>query len=91
MNEAIRLHNEVPQGLSSAIFTESIKDAETFLSAIGSDCGIANVNIRTSGAEIGEHLGAKKRQAEEESLNQMHGSNTCVARRAQLIGVMSFL
>jgi aldehyde dehydrogenase (NAD+) len=60
MNEAIRLHNEVSQGLSSAIFTESIKKAETFLSAMGSDCGIANVNVGTSGAEIGGAFGGEK-------------------------------
>ncbi|MCZ6698479.1 MAG: aldehyde dehydrogenase family protein, partial [Planctomycetota bacterium] len=53
LDEAIRLHNGVPQGLSSAIFTENLLEAERFLSAVGSDCGIANVNIGTSGAEIG--------------------------------------
>jgi len=60
IDDAIRLHNEVPQGLSSAIFTESLKKAEKFLSAIGSDCGIANVNIGTSGAEIGGAFGGEK-------------------------------
>jgi aldehyde dehydrogenase (NAD+) len=60
LDEAIRLHNEVPQGLSSAIFTESLKQAEKFLSAVGSDCGIANVNIGTSGAEIGGAFGGEK-------------------------------
>jgi aldehyde dehydrogenase (NAD+) len=60
LDDAIRLHNEVPQGLSSAIFTESIKNAEKFLSAAGSDCGIANVNIGTSGAEIGGAFGGEK-------------------------------
>ena len=60
IDEAIRLHNEVPQGLSSAIFTESIKNAEKFLSVTGSDCGIANVNIGTSGAEIGGAFGGEK-------------------------------
>jgi len=54
------LHNEVPQGLSSAIFTQSLKKAEKFLSAQGSDCGIANVNIGTSGAEIGGAFGGEK-------------------------------
>jgi aldehyde dehydrogenase (NAD+) len=58
--EAIRLHNDVPQGLSSAIFTESLRRAEEFLSARGSDCGIANVNIGTSGAEIGGAFGGEK-------------------------------
>jgi aldehyde dehydrogenase (NAD+) len=58
--EAVALHNDVPQGLSSAIFTESIRRAEHFLSARGSDCGIANVNIGTSGAEIGGAFGGEK-------------------------------
>jgi len=60
IDEAVKLHNEVPQGLSSAIFTESLKNAERFLSTIGSDCGIANVNIGTSGAEIGGAFGGEK-------------------------------
>lgn len=59
-NEAIALHNAVPQGLSSAIFTENNSEAEIFLSASGSDCGIANVNIGTSGAEIGGAFGGEK-------------------------------
>lgn len=58
--EAIQLQNNVPQGLSSAIFTERLKNAEHFLSNIGSDCGIANVNIGTSGAEIGGAFGGEK-------------------------------
>ena len=60
LDEAIALHNGVPQGLSSAIFTESVRQAEQFLSARGSDCGIANVNIGTSGAEIGGAFGGEK-------------------------------
>jgi aldehyde dehydrogenase (NAD+) len=60
IEEAIRLHNEVPQGLSSAIFTTSLRTAEKFLSHEGSDCGIANVNIGTSGAEIGGAFGGEK-------------------------------
>jgi aldehyde dehydrogenase (NAD+) len=60
LDEAVRLHNAVPQGLSSAIFTESMRQAEQFLSARGSDCGIANVNIGTSGAEIGGAFGGEK-------------------------------
>ncbi len=59
-DEAIALHNGVPQGLSSAIFTNDLMQAQTFLSAIGSDCGIANVNIGTSGAEIGGAFGGEK-------------------------------
>ncbi|GAB4580319.1 MAG: aldehyde dehydrogenase family protein [Anaerolineales bacterium] len=60
LEEAIELHNGVPQGLSSAIFTDSMRKAEQFLSASGSDCGIANVNIGTSGAEIGGAFGGEK-------------------------------
>ena len=54
------MQNNVPQGLSSAIMTDSLREAERFLSAIGSDCGIANVNIGTSGAEIGGAFGGEK-------------------------------
>jgi aldehyde dehydrogenase (NAD+) len=60
LDEAIRMHNDVPQGLSSAIFTTSVRNAEYFLSTVGSDCGIANVNIGTSGAEIGGAFGGEK-------------------------------
>jgi aldehyde dehydrogenase (NAD+) len=58
--EAIRLQNDVPQGLASCIFTLNMREAETFLSAAGSDCGIANVNIGPSGAEIGGAFGGEK-------------------------------
>ena len=58
--EAVALHNDVPQGLSSAIFTDNVREAEYFLSHRGSDCGIANVNIGTSGAEIGGAFGGEK-------------------------------
>jgi aldehyde dehydrogenase (NAD+) len=60
LDEAIAVHNDVPQGLSSAIFTDSLQHAERFLAASGSDCGIANVNIGTSGAEIGGAFGGEK-------------------------------
>lgn len=60
LQEAITWHNSVPQGLSSAIFTNDLKEAELFLSAVGSDCGIVNVNIGTSGAEIGGAFGGEK-------------------------------
>ncbi len=60
MDEAIALHNGVPQGLSSAIFTRDLLEAERFLSCAGSDCGIANVNIGTSGAEVGGAFGGEK-------------------------------
>jgi aldehyde dehydrogenase (NAD+) len=60
IEDAIGMQNDVPQGLSSAIFTTDIRNAEAFLSATGSDCGIANVNIGTSGAEIGGAFGGEK-------------------------------
>ena len=60
LDEAIEMHNSVPQGLSSAIFTMNMRSAERFLAASGSDCGIANVNIGTSGAEIGGAFGGEK-------------------------------
>ena len=60
IQEAIELHNDVPQGLSSAMFTQNIKNSELFLSSLGSDCGIANINIGTSGAEIGGAFGGEK-------------------------------
>jgi aldehyde dehydrogenase (NAD+) len=60
LREAIHLQNDVPQGLSSAIMTNSMRDAELYLSVAGSDCGIANVNIGTSGAEIGGAFGGEK-------------------------------
>ncbi len=60
LEEAIQIHNNVPQGLSSSMFTLNIRNAEHFLSSIGSDCGIANINIGTSGAEIGGAFGGEK-------------------------------
>ncbi len=60
LEEAIDMQNGVPQGLSSAIMTDSLREAEAFLSVLGSDCGIANVNIGTSGAEIGGAFGGEK-------------------------------
>ena len=60
LDEAIQMHNDVPQGLSSAMFTQSVKNSELFLSSVGSDCGIANINIGTSGAEIGGAFGGEK-------------------------------
>ncbi|HLC06221.1 MAG TPA: aldehyde dehydrogenase family protein, partial [Anaerolineales bacterium] len=60
LEDGLRIHNDVPQGLSSAIFTGSLRAMETFLSTKGSDCGIANVNIGTSGAEIGGAFGGEK-------------------------------
>jgi aldehyde dehydrogenase (NAD+) len=60
LDEAIEMQNGVPQGLSSAIMTVNMREAEKFLSQAGSDCGIANVNIGTSGAEIGGAFGGEK-------------------------------
>ena len=60
LEEAIAMHNDVEQGLSSCILTNDLREAETFLSAEGSDCGIANVNIGPSGAEIGGAFGGEK-------------------------------
>ncbi|HTE05933.1 MAG TPA: aldehyde dehydrogenase family protein, partial [Planctomycetota bacterium] len=60
LDEAIAANNDVPQGLSSALFTTRLQSSERFLSAAGSDCGIANVNIGTSGAEIGGAFGGEK-------------------------------
>src|SRR5690606_34176329 len=59
-DDAIALHNAVPQGLASSIFTENLREAERFCSAAGSDCGIVNVNIGPSGAEIGGAFGGEK-------------------------------
>jgi aldehyde dehydrogenase (NAD+) len=60
LNEAIRIQNDVPQGLSSAIFTNDLREAERFVGPAGSDCGIANVNAGTSGAEVGGAFGGEK-------------------------------
>jgi aldehyde dehydrogenase (NAD+) len=60
LEQAIAIQNGVPQGLASAIFTDDLREAELFCSAVGSDCGIANVNIGTSGAEIGGAFGGEK-------------------------------
>ena len=60
LDEAVAMQNDVPQGLSSSIFTNDLREAELFISAGGSDCGIANVNIGPSGAEIGGAFGGEK-------------------------------
>jgi aldehyde dehydrogenase (NAD+) len=60
IEDAIAMQNDVPQGLSSCIFTTDVREAELFTSAAGSDCGIANVNLGTSGAEIGGAFGGEK-------------------------------
>jgi aldehyde dehydrogenase (NAD+) len=81
-DEVMAWHNEVPQGLSSALFTDSFRTAERFLSAEGSDCGIANVNIGTSGAEIGGAFGGEKetgggREAGSDSWKNYMRRQTC--------------
>src|SRR5215470_16990379 len=60
LEDALRLHNEVPQGLASSVFTNDLREAESFMGAAGSDCGIVNVNIGPSGAEIGGAFGGEK-------------------------------
>jgi aldehyde dehydrogenase (NAD+) len=60
IDEAMKIHNDVPQGLSSAIFTNNLEESELFISQNGSDCGIANVNTSTAGAEIGGAFGGEK-------------------------------
>jgi aldehyde dehydrogenase (NAD+) len=60
LEDALHMHNEVPQGLASSIFTNDLREAESFMSAAGSDCGIVNVNIGPSGAEIGGAFGGEK-------------------------------
>ena len=82
LDEAIALQNSVKQGLSSAIFTTNLLSAETFLSPEGSDCGIANVNMGTSGAEIGGAFGGEKetgagREAGSDSWKQYMRRQTC--------------
>jgi aldehyde dehydrogenase (NAD+) len=82
VDDAIAIQNNVPQGLSSAIFTQNVLTAEAFLSARGSDCGIANVNIGTSGAEIGGAFGGEKdtgggREAGSDSWKQYMRRQTC--------------
>ena len=82
LEEAIAMQNDASQGLSSAIFTDSVRTAERFLSSIGSDCGIANVNIGTSGAEIGGAFGGEKdtgggRESGSDSWKQYMRRQTC--------------
>ncbi|MDZ4786000.1 MAG: aldehyde dehydrogenase family protein [bacterium] len=82
IDEVIQINNDVPQGLSSSIFTRDVQKAERFLSAAGSDCGIANVNIGTSGAEIGGAFGGEKetgggRESGSDSWRQYMRRQTC--------------
>ena len=84
LDEAIALNNASAHGLSSSIFTRDLREAETFLSARGSDCGIANVNIGTSGAEIGGAFGGEKETGRRARvrLRRVEGA-TCAARPAR--------
>jgi aldehyde dehydrogenase (NAD+) len=85
IEEAIALQNGVPQGLSSSIMTLNMREAEQFLSANGSDCGIANVNIGTSGAEIGGAFGGEKETGGgRESQDLIAGKHTCVVKQILL-------
>ena len=83
LDDAIAANNAVAQGLSSAIFTERLGDAEQFLSAAGSDCGIANVNLGTSGRRSAARSAARKTRAAAAKPAATHGKPTCAARRAR--------
>jgi len=78
--EAIAAQNASAHGLSSALFTDRLQNAEAFLSAAGSDCGIANVNLGTSGAEIGGAFGGEKDTGGGRESGSMPGRRTCAAR-----------
>ena len=80
---AIAMHNDVPQGLSSCIFTRDIGEAETFLSSAGSDCGLANVNIGPSGAEIGGAFGGEKELVAAANRARTRGAAICAGRRTR--------
>ena len=77
------MHNGVPQGLSSSIFTIDVREAETFVSAVGSDCGIANVNIGPSGAEIGGAFGGEKETGGGRESGSDAWTPTCVVPRTR--------
>lgn len=80
-DEAVAIQNGVPQGLSSAIMTLNLREAEQFLSHAGSDCGIANVNIGTSGAEIGGAFGGEKETGGGLKVGRMRGESTCAGKQ----------
>jgi aldehyde dehydrogenase (NAD+) len=87
LDEALAVHNAVDQGLSSAIFTNDLREAERFLAVDGSDCGIANVNIGTSGAEIGGAFGGEKatgggREAGSDAWKAYMRRQTCTINRS---------
>ena len=83
LDEAIAIHNDVPQGLSSSIFTLNLREAETFLSAAGSDCGIANVNIGPSAPRSAARSAARRRPAAGARAARTPGRPTCAGRRAR--------
>jgi hypothetical protein len=91
IDEAIEMQNGVPQGLSSSIFTNNMREMELFLSHAGSDCGIANVNIGTSGAEIGGAFGGEKETVADANRAQMHGKHICADKRIPLTMVQACL
>ena len=82
LDEALALHNGVRQGLSSSIFSTDIREVEKFLSVVGSDCGIANVNIGPSGAEIGGAFGGEKETGADARPAPTHGRRTCAVSPA---------
>ena len=88
LDEAIAIQNDVPQGLSSSIFTLNLREAEAFLSASGSDCGIANVNIGPSGAEIGGAFGGEKETGgrPRERLRRLEGLHAPADEHGELFG-----
>ena len=91
LDQAIELQNQVSQGLSSAIFTQNLKTAEQFLSAMGSDCGIANVNIgHLWRRNWRRHLVARRKRGVAVKQAQMRGKRICADKRARLIGVMNY-
>jgi len=83
-DEAIAIQNGVPQGLTSSIFTNDVREAEKFVSAVGSDCGIANVNTGTSGAEMAVRSAARKIPAADARAAAIPGKCTCVGRPTRL-------
>ena len=90
VDDAIAIQNGVPQGLSSAIMTLNLREAEQFLSVSGSDCGIANVNIGTSGAEIGGAFGVKKKPVAVVKVAVTPGKIICAGKRIRSISAIIF-
>ena len=90
LDEAIHLHNAVDAGLSSSIFTTDLREAEKFMSATGSDCGIVNVNIGPSGAEIGGAFGGEKETGGGREAGSDSGRPICAALPIRSISARSF-